>query len=93
MVDVETISLDSFNFSRLDLIKIDVEGMELDALAGGVKSIGKNRPMLLVEMVKTDKNKLHAWPENLDYPAVQLGMNFAAIHKADKSLPHIKFVP
>ena len=46
MVDVQTISLDSFNFPRLDLIKIDIEGMELEALAGGVKCIGNLRPIL-----------------------------------------------
>jgi hypothetical protein len=93
MVDVETISLDSFNFSRLDLIKIDVEGMELDALAGGVKSIGKNRPMLLVEMVKTDKNKLHAWLENLDYPVGPIGNEFHGHTQGRQMSPVLKFVP
>ncbi len=41
MVDVQAISLDSFNFPRLDLIKIDVEGMELEVLAGGANCIAK----------------------------------------------------
>jgi FkbM family methyltransferase len=93
MVDVQTISLDSFNFSRLDLLKVDVEGMELEALVGGVKSIGNLRPVLLVEMVKVDRNQLRAWLENLDYSVFEFGMNFLAIHKTDKCLPHIKVVP
>ena len=92
MVDVQTISLDSFNFPRLDLIKMDVEGMELDALAGAVKCIGNHRPILLVEMVKVDKSKLRAWLESLDYSVSDFGMNFLALHKTDKCLPHFKIV-
>ncbi len=92
MVDVRTISLDSFNFPRLDLIKMDVEGMELDALAGGVNCIGNYHPILLVEMIKIDKNKLRAWLESLDYSVIEAGMNFLALHKTDKCLAEIQIV-
>jgi FkbM family methyltransferase len=90
MVDVRTVSLDSFDFSRLDLIKIDVEGMELDALAGGIKCIGNFHPILQVEVVKSDKNKLRTWLENFDYSVFEAGMNFLAVHKTDKCLPHVQ---
>ena len=90
MVDVQTTSIDSFNFPRLDLIKMDVEGMELDALAGSAKCIGRHRPILLVEKAKTDKNKLRAWLESLDYSVFEVGLNFLALHKADKCLAHLK---
>lgn len=90
MVDVQAINLDSIVFSRLDLIKMDVEGMELDALAGGAKCIADLHPILLVEMVKTDREKLRVWLENLGYAVFPSGMNFLAIHKDDKCLAHIK---
>jgi FkbM family methyltransferase len=90
MVDVRTVSLDSFNFPRLDLIKMDVEGMELDALAGGVKCIGSHHPILLVERAKTDNDKLRAWLESFDYSVFDVGLNFLAIHKTDKCLAHLK---
>jgi FkbM family methyltransferase len=90
MVDVRAIDLDSFNFSRLDLIKMDVEGMELDALAGGAQCIGDLRPILLVEMVKTDKAKLRAWLEERGYSVFAGPMNFLAIHKDDKCLGHVQ---
>jgi FkbM family methyltransferase len=90
MVDVQTISLDAFNFPRLDLIKIDIEGMELEALAGGVKCIGNLRPILVVEMIKTDREALRAWLENLGYMAIASGLNFVAIHKDDKCMADIK---
>ena len=81
MVDVQTISLDLFNFPRLDLIKMDIEGMELDALAGSVNCIDSYHPILLVEMAKIDKDKLRAWLENVGYSVLTSGMNFLAIHK------------
>ena len=90
MVDVQTISLDSFNFPRLDLIKMDIEGMELDALAGGIKCVDSHHPILLVEMAKSDKEKLRAWLENVGYSVLTSGMNFLAIHKDDKCLAHVK---
>jgi FkbM family methyltransferase len=92
MVDVRTVSLDSFNFPRLDLIKLDVEGMELEALAGGCKCIETYRPILLIEMLKTDQTKLRAWLENLGYSLFDVGMNLMAIHKTDKCLAHLQVV-
>lgn len=48
------IQLDSFiisnNLKRLSLVKIDVEGDELEVLKGALKSINKYKPDLLVEM-------------------------------------------
>jgi FkbM family methyltransferase len=42
-------SLDSYNFERIDFLKIDVEGMELAVLKGGEKIIGKCRPVIFAE--------------------------------------------
>ena len=60
------------------------------ALAGGVNCIGNYRPILLVEIIKTDKNKLRAWLESLDYSVIEAGMNFLALHKTDKCLAEIQ---
>jgi FkbM family methyltransferase len=50
-------TLDSFTFgTRCDLIKIDVEGMELDVLAGGQKTIEKLRPIIYVENDRADNS-------------------------------------
>jgi FkbM family methyltransferase len=90
MVDVQTISLDSLNLSRIDLIKIDVEGMELDVLEGAANSIAKLHPMLFVETLKSDKDAIRAWLQNLGYTTLDVGFNFFAIHGADKGLAQIK---
>jgi FkbM family methyltransferase len=89
MVDVRAITLDAFNFPRLDLIKIDVEGMELDALAGATKCIATHRPILLIEAIKVDGAKLRAVLESWNYSVVTSGINVLAIHKDDTCLAHI----
>jgi FkbM family methyltransferase len=42
--------LDDYDFRDVDLIKLDVEGHEESVLAGGVKTIEINRPVLIVEI-------------------------------------------
>ena len=85
LIEVRAITLDSLNFARLDLIKIDVEGMELDVLAGGAKCIGTLHPILVVEAIKTDRAELRTWLEALGYAVLVGPMNFLAIHKDDKT--------
>ena len=46
-VSVKT--LDGFEFKEVDLIKIDVEGMELQVLEGSMQTLMKWRPVLLFE--------------------------------------------
>ena len=90
MVDVRAISLDAFNFPRLDLIEMDVEGMEFEALAGAANSIQAHRPVMLIEALKVDGAKLRAWLESLNYTVLQSGINLLAIHNEDECLKHVK---
>ncbi|MGC9123924.1 MAG: FkbM family methyltransferase [Thermoplasmata archaeon] len=50
----ETKRLDDFEFERVDLIKIDVEGFELDVLEGAKKTIMKHRPKIILEVHSKD---------------------------------------
>jgi len=90
MVSVPTVTLDSLQLPRADLIKIDVEGMEIDALQGGINCIGNLRPMLFIETIKSDKSALIGWLDKLGYRIIESGMNFFAFHNADKSAAEIK---
>jgi FkbM family methyltransferase len=47
---IEAKRLDDYDFSDVDLIKVDVEGHEESVLAGGVRTIEINRPVLIVEI-------------------------------------------
>jgi FkbM family methyltransferase len=58
---VATVDVKSFDevfrrsgFSRLDVIKIDVEGAELPVLRGAINSIREQRPLILVEISKSN---------------------------------------
>jgi FkbM family methyltransferase len=90
MISVPTTTLDSYNFPRVDLIKIDVEGMELDVLAGAGNCIANGHPILLIEQAKVDRHELRAWLERFDYATFDVGMNLLALHQADKCLAHVK---
>ncbi len=90
MVDIRTISVDDLALARVDLIKIDVEGMELDVLEGSVNCIAKNHPILVVEWVKNEKGRLKSFLDEVRYKVFEHGMNLVAIHETDKGLREIK---
>jgi FkbM family methyltransferase len=50
IVPIETRTLDSYNFPKIDFIKIDVEGWEEKVLKGGMKTILKYRPKMYIEI-------------------------------------------
>jgi FkbM family methyltransferase len=54
---VEVITLDSLDLAACHLIKIDVEGMELDVLRGASKTIKKHRPLIYMECLPDDRSR------------------------------------
>ena len=48
-ITVNCRTIDSFNFSNVGFIKIDVEGAETEVLLGSQKTIKKNKPNLMIE--------------------------------------------
>lgn len=48
-LNVKTASLDSYELSEVDFIKIDVEGHEADVFEGALKTIARCKPVCLVE--------------------------------------------
>ncbi len=52
--EISTDRLDSFDFSNVGFIKIDVEGHEASVIAGATETLRRERPTLLVEI-----NQLH----------------------------------
>jgi len=50
VVRVETRTLDSYGFTGVGFVKIDVEGFEPAVLQGAAQTLGRERPTVLVEM-------------------------------------------
>lgn len=42
-------TLDSFNLTHVDLVKIDTEGYELSVIKGGIRTLTENDPVIIVE--------------------------------------------
>ena len=47
--EIAVTTLDSFDLDRLDFMKVDVEGMELDVLKGGIRTIERCKPIVFTE--------------------------------------------
>jgi FkbM family methyltransferase len=92
MVPVQQISIDSLILPRVDLMKIDVEGMELDVLEGARNTITKHKSMLLIEVIKTDRVQLEKVLRRYGYTLFHMGMNVLAVHSTDPVLGHLKLV-
>ena len=80
---VEVRPLDTFSFKGVGLIKIDVEGWELEVLEGAVKIIERDSPVLLLEyggevktIKKVDSAALLAFMNHYGYELV-------ATHESD----------
>lgn len=87
---VKLLSLDSLGLTRLDLIKIDIEGMEEEALSGAKRQIETFRPILLVERIKSRSDVLDHFFNRYGYKKFHVGMNDLAIHRDDPSLQAIR---
>ncbi|HMK88652.1 MAG TPA: FkbM family methyltransferase [Methylocystis sp.] len=90
MVEVAGLTIDSLELGRIDFLKIDVEGMEMEVLAGAASSIAANKPAMLIEYIKVDQSQLRQWLGQQGYAVAQVGINFLAIHESDPSLAQLQ---
>lgn len=83
LATIPLISLDALDLKNVALIKIDVEGMEMDVLAGAQRVVEEQRPMLAIEHIKVSRVGLEAWLDVRGYVHRVVGMNVVAVHKQD----------
>jgi FkbM family methyltransferase len=89
--EIDLITLDSLDFARLDLMKIDVEGMEEEVLNGARKLISTHKPIIFIEIIKSNKQNLINLLEGFNYKYMRLGMNILAINQDDECMNKITF--
>nr|WP_233446467.1 FkbM family methyltransferase [Paraburkholderia terrae] len=88
-VKVPVIDLPSLNLDRLDFLKLDVEGMEVDVLRGARAVLERHRPVMLIEMIKSDRDAIQTFLTELGYRQFDYGIDQLAIHESDPTLQHI----
>lgn len=64
---VKRLSIDSLDLARVDLIKLDIEGMEMDALIGASKTVARCQPDLYIEIAKSDRSEIEAFLRDMRY--------------------------
>ena len=80
-------TLDSYNFSDVDIIKIDCEGYELPILKGAKQTISTNRPIVQLEIVESQCARFGYTPNDLwNYFLNEIG-DYAVYDFRGKRLP------
>lgn len=64
---VKICTLDLFHLEKVSLIKIDVEGHELEVLKGAIQTLTKNRPIVFIEIQQQNINQVFNFFSNLNY--------------------------
>jgi FkbM family methyltransferase len=82
---ISQIAIDELKLDRLDLLKIDVEGMEADVLAGAAATIRKHLPQMYIELLKADAEEIKSTLNTLGYKFFIFGANLIAIHERDNA--------
>ena len=90
MASVDSMIIDAMGLTRLDLLKIDVEGMELEVLAGARLTLAACRPIVFAEHIKVGHDRISAVLEAAGYKMFISGMNSLAIHQDDPVLALVK---
>lgn len=93
MAVVRTVSIDSLGLPRLDMMKVDVEGMEVEVLEGARLIVAKFLPIMFIENVKADKAVIATYLEGYGYKTFAAGMNVLAIHLTDPTVHMVNEVP
>jgi FkbM family methyltransferase len=91
LVPVQLLTIDKLDFSRMDFIKIDVEGMEQEVLAGAKETLERSHPIIMIEHIKSKKESLIEVLSGYGYVVYELGlMNYLAIHADDPTRSLVK---
>jgi FkbM family methyltransferase len=81
LVDIRMFAIDDLGLHRADLIKLDVEGMELEVLEGAKDTIARFRPVLHVEWIKSGLDKIKDTLSPLEYSFEANELNILAFPK------------
>lgn len=68
---IKIIPLDELIHEKVDFLKIDVEGMEIDVLQGATNIFLKSKPDGMVEVKKANEKSFFNWIEKMRYQVIE----------------------
>ena len=83
---IEVVTIDSLNLDKLDYIKIDVEGYEENIINGGINTIKKCKPIIILECYETFEPLVEAnikFVKHKYKSLLEIGYSVEHIWKAD----------
>lgn len=63
---------DVLNEADIDLLKIDVEGMEISVLRGLMNTVKRTQPVIFVECLNRREARLQGWMSRMNYKALKV---------------------
>lgn len=63
----DMVTIDSFHFDNVTLIKIDTEGNELDILDGAKNTIIAGKPLIMIELHPDNSSRYDSYLKNIGY--------------------------
>lgn len=79
IVEIELRPLDKLNFGSYDLMKIDVEGHELSVIDGAINSIERNKPTIVIELLRKWMREFGTHPQDVINKLTPMGYRCFAI--------------
>jgi FkbM family methyltransferase len=83
LTKVASFTIDSLNLERVDLIKLDIEGMELDALKGCDSTIHRHHPIIYAEYHKVGEQPIKDFIEDYGYKTYHNNRSLICLHESD----------
>lgn len=88
--EVPLIRIDSLKKSHVDLIKIDVEGMEEEVIIGAIETLKLSKPILFIEKIKSNFTRIESILYGLGYEIFDLGPNILAASEEDSNISCVR---
>ena len=79
--ELTSITIDSLNLGRVDLVKIDVEGHEIDVINGMLETIKRCSPTLIIEVNQHTLHRFGLDKKDIFSSLDNIGYNYRNIYK------------